>query len=503
MKRYALLVGINKYHTLGNLSYARQDAEAFKQTLCERYGFKPHEAQLMTCESGGASMALSAYLEDALDRVAKKTDLDLLVFGFWGHGFHSEDGRMYLCGMETLREKLRKTAVSLGMVRERLVQASAKDTLIVLDCCRNLVDGRSVGGTAFATADAEQLAELARDLKVAPRKEQRVIPTVAVVNSCRVGQRAYEWEERRHGVFTAHLLDAMRYGERSVSRIVSSITEPVAATTNLLYHQEQVPFTIIEGRGDIAIGEESMGQSSFAAGGRAEVKEEYHACPECGFYNRVEQTFRCVECGREYLCRSHYDEHRNMCNRCACVPMKEYRLGEKGPAGGYIFYENQNYEADGWRYLEAAPSDIKTRTDEVFIFGFYRKSSSSKINLMVGTTKGIGTGKANTDALVEAMGEEAYTYYPLCTKRTGAYAARLCAIHEAGGFGDWFLPSKEELNLMYQNLKVQNLGDFNDSFYWSSSEENHRYACIQMFNVGLQLYNHKYDTHCVRPIRAF
>ena len=94
MKRYALLVGINKYHTLGNLSYARQDAEAFKQTLCERYGFKPHEAQLMTCESGGASMALSAYLEDALDRVAKKTDLDLLVFGFWGHGFHSEDGRM-------------------------------------------------------------------------------------------------------------------------------------------------------------------------------------------------------------------------------------------------------------------------------------------------------------------------------------------------------------------------------------------------------------------------
>ena len=33
-----------------------------------------------------------------------------------------------------------------------------------------------------------------------------------------------------------------------------------------------------------------------------------------------------------------------------------YALGDIGPAGGYIFYENPNYAADGWRYLEAAPS---------------------------------------------------------------------------------------------------------------------------------------------------
>ena len=34
-----------------------------------------------------------------------------------------------------------------------------------------------------------------------------------------------------------------------------------------------------------------------------------------------------------------------------------YALGDTGPAGGLIFYENPNAAADGWRYLEAAPFD--------------------------------------------------------------------------------------------------------------------------------------------------
>ena len=35
----------------------------------------------------------------------------------------------------------------------------------------------------------------------------------------------------------------------------------------------------------------------------------------------------------------------------------EYAIGDTGPAGGFIFYENPNYKVDGWRYLEAAPID--------------------------------------------------------------------------------------------------------------------------------------------------
>src|SRR5688572_269315 len=34
-----------------------------------------------------------------------------------------------------------------------------------------------------------------------------------------------------------------------------------------------------------------------------------------------------------------------------------YSLRDIGPAGGWIFYINPNYKTDGWRYIEAAPSD--------------------------------------------------------------------------------------------------------------------------------------------------
>ena len=36
---------------------------------------------------------------------------------------------------------------------------------------------------------------------------------------------------------------------------------------------------------------------------------------------------------------------------------KDYKIGDVGPAGGYIFFD-KGYYSDGWRYLEAAPSYI-------------------------------------------------------------------------------------------------------------------------------------------------
>ncbi len=59
MKRRALLIGVNQYHLLGNLSYARQDAEAVAGALCQHCGFTEQDITLMTCQSEGASMGLS------------------------------------------------------------------------------------------------------------------------------------------------------------------------------------------------------------------------------------------------------------------------------------------------------------------------------------------------------------------------------------------------------------------------------------------------------------
>ncbi len=94
------------------------------------------------------------------------------------------------------------------------------------------------------------------------------------------------------------------------------------------------------------------------------------------------------------------------------------------------------------------------------------------------------------------------------------YAARICnelQITEGGKtYGDWYLPSKEELNLMYLNkatidaTAVANSGSaFASAVYWSSTEYYSNYAWRQYFGNGIQDYIYKNDTYRVRAVRAF
>ena len=52
--------------------------------------------------------------------------------------------------------------------------------------------------------------------------------------------------------------------------------------------------------------------------------------------------------------------------------------------------------------------------------------------------------------------------------------------------GDWRLPDKEELDMMYRNLHKKGLGDFIDEIYWSSTEYGSNYAWSQSFINGVQ-----------------
>ena len=72
------------------------------------------------------------------------------------------------------------------------------------------------------------------------------------------------------------------------------------------------------------------------------------------------------------------------------------------------------------------------------------------------------------------------------------------------GYSDWHLPSKEELNSVYVNMKQVGVGGFSSYFYWSSSENNYAEVWIQGFGEGSHNTTDKnYHTSYVRAIRAF
>lgn len=180
-----------------------------------------------------------------------------------------------------------------------------------------------------------------------------------------------------------------------------------------------------------------------------------------------------------------------------------YSVGGIGPSGGYVFYDKGSY-SDGWRYLEAAPAGWNGVSDDpIHMFCYYRTTSTGS-NQVVGTGTNVGTGEANTTALVDAMVNSAFIEIT-GTQTTAEYAANVCAVLNYGGYDDWFLPSKDELNLMYQNLKSQGLGGFFGGNYWSSSEDDADDAWEHNLNTGNQgnSSNNRGSTHRVRPVRAF
>lgn len=175
-----------------------------------------------------------------------------------------------------------------------------------------------------------------------------------------------------------------------------------------------------------------------------------------------------------------------------------YAIGDTGPAGGLIFYD-KGYYSDGWRYLEAAPSDIG-----VYIFGYYK--TDGKNNGFVGTASSIGSGRYNTERLFKYMDIEGKAYDDVESGDTSSeYAAKKCLDYTYGGRDDWFLPSKDELNLMYENLHRKGLGSFGWPYYWSSSEDNSFvfYARLQTFDNGSHVCSSRSLNSGVRALRAF
>ncbi len=151
--------------------------------------------------------------------------------------------------------------------------------------------------------------------------------------------------------------------------------------------------------------------------------------------------------------------------------------------GGIVAYILQSgdpgYDGNIQHGLIAATADQST--------GIQWYNGSYVVTGATGTA--IGTGQVNTTAIVNIQG-------------AGSYAAKLCHDLTVGGYSDWFLPSKDELNKLYTN-KVA-IGGFAADGYWSSSEYNANSAWAQDFSIGNQHYSlNKNNTYRVRAVRVF
>ena len=181
-----------------------------------------------------------------------------------------------------------------------------------------------------------------------------------------------------------------------------------------------------------------------------------------------------------------------------CVPLNThvYHIGDKGPAGGIVFALS---DSKGLHGVEAAPADINNGAG--FTWGCWSDSVNGFRWTTVGNT-GLYSGAANTANIIAACGSSGGAAsgnpYGVGTATNAAAAAKAYTLN---GFTDWYLPSKNELDLLY--LQQSFVGGFANNDYWSSSEYGATDAWPQPFGSGNQSNGLKNNALPVRAVRTF
>lgn len=189
-----------------------------------------------------------------------------------------------------------------------------------------------------------------------------------------------------------------------------------------------------------------------------------------------------------------------------CSPNPKCAVGSIGPGGGEVFYDAGSQQSWG-RYLEVAPIGWSGTTDDPEVpwcnitdVYFTALITNEAVRATLGVE--IGKGKANTDLMAANC-------------RSGALS--LSRSYKGGMKGDWYLPSRVELNELCKYAYFQPTGKndeecrgsgkirtgFFQKTYWSSTEDDVINVPYQSFNSGGSGYAQKKGAEHVRPIRAF
>jgi alpha-tubulin suppressor-like RCC1 family protein len=171
---------------------------------------------------------------------------------------------------------------------------------------------------------------------------------------------------------------------------------------------------------------------------------------------------------------------------------KQIKIGDSMDGGivGHIFQPGDfGYIAGEINGIIVAPQDLSG----LYIWGPYNPTEYAKNFTTISTQIGKGNSNSNTILNVATLTN---TDYP---------AARAAMNYENENFNDWFLPSSGELMILKQNLFDNNIGNFVNATYWSSSVmQNYVGALAPMFNTingicGCAVF----ERYRVRPIRYF
>lgn len=189
-KRWAMVIGANAYPKFGNLSYASNDARAFKAFLESNLSYDPANISLLIDDADSKLTPTAENVTKELDRMLADPSLnksDLFIFYFAGHGVGNEKADYLLPG-DASPDNVEKVGLPVKEVIDRLAKAKLRNVLVIADACRS-------GST---NTFGKELLLLTRSTNI------------CVMLGTQPGQRSHEYPQLQHGIFTYCLLKALK-----------------------------------------------------------------------------------------------------------------------------------------------------------------------------------------------------------------------------------------------------------------------------------------------------
>ena len=254
-KSFAIIIAIEDYRFsdektgINSVKYARNDASKFKKLLKEDFGLLEEDILMWTDKD-----ATKSALEDELKyHIRQLTKDNRFYFYYAGHGFY-QNGYNKLTCWDSHPDNLDGTTVSIKEILLDPLEASeCTQSLIFLDSCSTYLKNNIVARDLISNFNNRELENFLKSEKYH-----------AIFMSCSPGEKSYPNDVLKHGIWTWHLIEALKGNVPEVILNDEFITDttlknylsdsvPKYITQKTIFRNTQKPFAKINSSNDFLI----------------------------------------------------------------------------------------------------------------------------------------------------------------------------------------------------------------------------------------------------------
>jgi hypothetical protein len=193
----AVIIAIEtyRYTDISTVKYAENDAKAFKQLLIDYFGAEEANITIWLNEE-----ATKSALEEELPYYIRQLSPDdKFIFYYAGHGFHYTNSNR-LTVWDSHKNNLFGTTVSTDdILLNPLLKSKCESSLIFIDSCSTPITDSLDGRDLISSMSTKEFEEFGNSSEYN-----------AVFCSCSPGEKSYPSKTLEHGIWTWHLIEAMK-----------------------------------------------------------------------------------------------------------------------------------------------------------------------------------------------------------------------------------------------------------------------------------------------------